>query len=56
MEATRNDVKKRQGIENYNLILGINTALGEKVADIIDVDNQGQMQTTQHGLINRYGV
>lgn len=56
MEAARSDVKKRQGIENYNLILGINTALGEKVADIIDVDNQGQMQTTQHGLINRYGV
>ncbi len=55
MEKARKIVKERQGIENYNLVLGINTALGQKVADITDVDKQGQMQTSQHGFINRYG-
>ena len=56
MEEARKEIKSRQGLENYNLLLGIKSALGEKVGDINLINNQNQMQTTQHGLINRYGV
>ena len=54
MTEARNEVKNKQGIEDYNLLLGIHTALGEKVATIKYNTKQGQMQTTNHGLINRY--
>lgn len=56
LERERRIVKEKQGLEDYNLVLGIQTALGEKVAEIKDVGKTGQMQTTDHGLINRYGA
>lgn len=57
MEKARNDVKKRQPIEDYNLMLGVKSALGEEMALVHDVDKteQGQfMNSTQHGLIGRF--
>ncbi len=54
MNNARDEVKHKQGLEDYNLLLGINSALGEQVASINYVTKQGQMQTTNHGLINRY--
>ena len=54
MNNARDEVKHKQGLEDYNLLLGIHSALGEQVASIKDVTKQGQMQTTNHGLINRY--
>jgi len=56
MEEARKEIKNRQGLEDYNLLLGIKSGLGMGVADINMINSQTQMQTTQHGLINRYGV
>ncbi len=43
-------------MEDYNLLLGIKSALGQKVVDINLMNNQTLIQTTQHGLININGI
>ena len=39
MVKSRNAIKERQGLEDYNFILGIEKALGENVAEVKDVPN-----------------
>lgn len=55
MEKARNDVKRRQPIEDYNLMYGIKSALGEEISTAHELEPGGTfLQTTQHGIINRF--
>lgn len=56
MNKARSEVKNRQPIEDYNLIFGINKALGEEVAFINEMKPPVNiMKTTGHDSIPRTG-
>ena len=55
MEMARKEIKSRQGLEDYNLLLGIKSALGQQVGDINLINNQTQMQNhTQKQFQNTF--
>ena len=59
LEQNRKIVRDKQGFEAYNLITNIQTAIGEKINELeqnMNIQTGGLMQTTNHGLINRYGA
>ena len=55
MEKARKEAKERQPLEYNYLAKGIKDAIGEDIGLIHELEPKGQfMQTTQHGVINRF--
>ena len=55
MEKARKEAKERQPLEYNYLAKGIKDASGEDIGLIHELEPKGQfMQTTQHGVINRF--
>lgn len=57
MEKARNEIKNRQPIEDYNLLYGVKSAIGEDMAITHEYENKGDqgqfMNSTNYGLIGR---
>lgn len=55
MEKARKEANRKNPLESHYLTKGIKDVIGEEIGLINEVEPQGQfMQTTQHGVINRF--
>ena len=55
MEKARKEANRKNPLETHYLTKGIKDVIGEDIGLINEVEPQGQfMQTTQHGVINRF--
>ena len=55
MEKVRKEVTNKQPLEYHYLTKGIKDVIGEDIGLVNEVKSTGQfMQTTQHGVINRF--